>query len=236
MTVRIAAWSGPRNLSTAMMRAWENRPDTTVLDEPLYAASLVATGADHPMRAEVVAAGPTDPAVAIERCLAPLPDGITISYQKQMAHHLLPSFDRAWLDELWHLVLVRDPRRVLASYTKVWDEVTVADIGLPQQLELAERAELIIDSDDFLGNPAGYLAAICGAAGVAFDETMLAWPPGTRSSDGVWAPAWYEAVEASTGFGPPPTEPPPPLPAHLVTVAAEAEAIYRELYAGRLVL
>ncbi len=240
MTIRLAAWSGPRNLSTAMLRSWEHRPDTVVLDEPLYAAALAATGDDHPMRDEVLAAGPTDIGAAIDRCLAPLPDGVTVSYQKHMAHHLLPEFPRDWLDELRHLLLIRDPRRVLASYTKVWADVDVAAIGLPQQLELLDRAELVVDSADFLTDPRRYLAAMCEACGIAFDDAiaqaMTTWPAGRRDSDGVWAPAWYSAVEASTGFGPPPSEEPVELPATLEPVAAEASEIYAELRARRLTL
>lgn len=238
--MRIAAWSGPRNLSTAMMRAWENRPDCVVMDEPLYAASLAATGGDHPMRDEIIAAGPADFESAVAACLAPLPAGVTISYQKHMAHHLLPGVDRRWLDDVVNVVLIRHPRRVLASYTKVWSDVSPEAIGLPQQVELAERAAIIIDSDDFLTHPAGYLEAICEHVGVAFDDAlrraMTVWPRGRRASDGVWAPAWYAAVEDSTGFGPPPTDPPPALPASLESIAVECDPYYSTLWAQRFVL
>ncbi len=238
--VRIAAWSGPRNLSTAMMRAWENRPDCVVMDEPLYAASLAATGGDHPMRDEIIAAGPAEFDAAIAACLAPLPDGATISYQKHMAHHLLPDVDRAWLQDMINIVLIRDPRRVLASYTKVWSDVSADAIGLPQQVELAERAAVIVDSADFLTDPGRYLDAICERVGVACDDeiraAMTSWPSGRRASDGVWAPAWYSAVEASTGFGPAPTTPPAALSGPLEAVALECDPIYAELRAERLVL
>jgi len=235
MTIRIAAWSGPRNMSTAMMRAWENRPDTSVMDEPLYAASMAVTGIDHPMRSEILAAGPTDFDAAVMACLAPLTDGAEISYQKHMAHHLLDQFDRSWLDDLVHVLLIRNPRRVLASYVKVWDEVTVADIGLPQQIELAERAVLIVDSDEFLTNPKAYLSEMCDRVGVPFDDKMLAWPKGKRDTDGAWAPAWYSAVEESTGFGPPPSSEPAPLRPDLEPVAVEAESLYHQLYSRRYV-
>lgn len=241
MSLRVAMWSGPRNLSTAMMRSWENRPDTVVLDEPLYAHYLAETGLDHPARAEILAAGATGGDDAIDRCLGPLPDGIAVSYQKHMSHHLLPSLDRAWLDDLRNLLLIRDPVAVLASYTKVRAQVTLADIGLPQQLELADRAELIVDADDFLADPAGYSRALCDHLGLAFTEAMLSWPAGPRDSDGCWAPHWYGSVWASTSFHAP--RPPIDREAAVATMAPEAAAlvdeaaaIYDRLHADRLVL
>ena len=233
--VRVAAWSGPRNLSTAMMRSWENRADCSVIDEPLYAASLAHTGGDHPLRDEIVAAGPTDPTEAAAACVAPLPSGTTVQYQKHMAHHLHDHFDRSWLDQLTHVLLIRDPRRVLASYTKVWDDVSVNTIGLPQQLELLPRAVVVVDTSDFLIDPRRYLTEMCQRVGVVFDEAMLAWPAGPRASDGVWAPAWYDSVVASTGFGPPPSDDSVELPARLEPVANEALEIYSELAANKLV-
>lgn len=228
-------WSGPRNLSTAMMRAWENRSDTEVMDEPLYAHYLAATGIDHPMGAEIMASLPTDGADAIARCLAPLPDGIEVSYQKHMSHHLVPGLDREWLDHLRHVLLVRHPARVLASYVDKRADVVLTDLGLPQQLELLPRADLVIDSDDFLTDPRRYLHVLCELIDVAFDDAMVSWPAGSRRSDGVWAPHWYDTVWRSTGFAPPNDRPFPPTPAGLESLAAEAEAIYRVLAAERLV-
>jgi hypothetical protein len=222
-----------------MLRSWENRVDTVVLDEPLYAAALAATGADHPMRDEILAAGPVDPGEAVAACLARPPLPATISYQKHMAHHLLPTFDRGWLDQADHVLLIRHPRLVIASYTRVWPEVTVEAIGLPQQIELAERAVLIVDSSEFLTAPRHYLELMCSRLGVPFDPAMLAWPAGRRASDGVWAPAWYGAVEASTGFGPPPSASAVDevvVPPELEAVVARAEDLYRELHAERLVV
>ncbi len=227
-------WSGPRNLSTAMMRSWENRADTEVLDEPLYAAYLAATGLDHPGSEEIITAGPDRFDEAIAVCTGPTRSAV--SYQKHMAHHLLPEVDRSWLAEMRNCLLLRDPRRVLASYTRVRDEVTLLDIGVPQQVELAEHCELIIDSDDFLVDPTGYQREICRRLGVPFDESMLSWPAGSRSSDGVWARHWYSAVEASTEFGPPPSTEPPALPPHLADIGAQATAIYEELRSNRLVI
>jgi hypothetical protein len=238
--IRIAMWSGPRNLSTAMMRSWGQRSDTVVMDEPLYAAYLATTGLDHPGAAEVMAAGPTDPGEAIAACLAPLPDGRTVSYQKHMAHHLwgdlLPDWDEPWWAHLRHGMLLRDPRRVLASYTDVREQVTLADIGLPQQLQLVDRCEVVIDTADFLTAPAAYLELMCDRLGVRYDPAMLSWPAGRRDTDGVWAPHWYSSVEASTGFGPAPHGPSPTAPAHLRALTADAMEIYGELRRHTVVL
>ena len=197
-------WSGPRTVSTALMRAWENRPDTVVTDEPLYAFYLAATGLDHPGRDEVIASQPRDWRVVLRELTAgPLPPGVMIYYQKHMTHHLLPEVDRAALDGLSHAFLIRDPRQLLASYARVRSEPTVADLGLAQQAEIFRAfGGPVIDSADILRQPRAALEALCDALGVDFDPAMLAWPPGPRSSDGVWAPYWYDGVRASTGFGP----------------------------------
>lgn len=233
--MRIAMWSGPRNLSTAMMRSWENRLDTEVLDEPLYAAYLHATGLDHPGRDEIIAAGPVDPADAIAACLA-APVERRISYQKHMAHHLFPGFDRTWIGEFRNCLLLRDPRRVLASYTRIRDTVTLDDLGIPQQLELLDRCEIVVDAADFLVDPRAYQREICRRLSVDFDEAMLTWPAGPRPTDGVWARYWYASVESSTGFGPPVTDPAPTVPSHLGGVAADAVDAYAEMRRHRLVM
>ncbi len=237
--VRLAMWSGPRNLSTAMMRSWENRADTLVMDEPLYAHYLWVTGLEHPMASEILDSQPIDGAQAIASCLAPLPDGVTVSYQKHMSHHLLPDLDRAWLDELRHVVLLRHPARVLASYLDKRTDVVLDDLGLPQQLELLERAELVIDSDDFLTNPEGYLRSLCELIGAHFVDSMLSWPAGPRNTDGVWASHWYDAVWQSTGFAAldhANQRSLPPAPPGHEQLLAEAIEIYDELAAHRLVL
>ena len=209
MTLRLAVWSGPRNISTALMRAWENRPDCTVTDEPLYAAYLAATGLDHPLRDEVIAAGDTDwRRVAAHLTTAPVPAGRAIWYQKHMAQHLLPGMTLAWVHALTNVLLIRDPAEVVESYLKSRATVQPADIGLLQQADLydelcrAGRTPPVIDADDFLRDPKAHLRALCTHLGIAFDERMLCWPAGPRTSDGVWAPAWYDAVWRSTGFEP----------------------------------
>jgi len=199
---RIAMWSGPRTVSTALMRAWENRPDTVVTDEPLYAFYLDRTGLDHPGRDQVIASQPTDWRVVLAGLAGgPLPGGAVIGYAKHMTHHLLPEVDRAALAPFRHAHLIRDPRELLASYTRVRAEPTLADLGLRQQAEIFETfGGPVVDSRDLLTDPEGTLRALCRALAVPFDGAMLAWPAGPRASDGVWAPYWYDSVRSSTGF------------------------------------
>lgn len=207
--LRLAAWSGPRNISTAMMRAWENRGDCAVVDEPLYAHYLAQTGLDHPGRDQVIAAGDTDWRRVAAWLAGPIPGGKAIWYQKHMTHHLLMHIDRRWLAELTHVFLIRDPREVLLSYIKSRPHVTAEDIGVLQQREifgylqeLRGETPPVIDAGEFLQAPEAHLRALCAALGIGFTGRMLQWPAGPRPSDGVWAPHWYEAVLRSTGFEP----------------------------------
>ena len=210
---RIAMWSGPRNISTAMLRSWGNRQDCVVVDEPFYAFYLDRTGLDHPGRPDILSAQPTDWRVVADGLVAgSLPDGATVAYQKQMTHHMLPEVDRAALDGLRHAFLIRDPAEVLVSYAKVRSDPTLEDLGLPQQVELFERfGGPVVDARRVLEDPAATLRRLCEALGVPFDPAMLSWPAGPRASDGVWAPHWYARVQASTGFAPyaPPSDPVP---------------------------
>jgi hypothetical protein len=206
----IAAWSGPRNISTAMMRAWEHRGDCAVTDEPLYAHYLAATGLDHPGRDDVIAAGDTDWRRVVAALTGPVPGGLALWYQKHMTHHLLPDIDTGWVHGLANVFLIRDPALVVASYVKSRANVEPADIGLVQQLQLFDEvagrlghAPPVIDAERFLRDPRTQLQTLCAALGVPFTDRMLAWPPGPRASDGVWAPHWYAAVWSSTGFEPP---------------------------------
>jgi hypothetical protein len=238
MTVRIAMWSGPRNISTAMMRSFENRSDCAVVDEPFYAAYLARTGLDHPMREAVLAAQPQDwRAVvdALSRLDAP------VVYEKHMAHHMLDGFGLDWIAERRNAFLIRDPAEVLASYVAKRGEVTLEDIGAVKQRELFEReadrlgrAPPVVRGADVLADPPGVLAALCAALGIRFEATMLRWPPGPRASDGVWAPAWYDSVERSTGFETPQRRAYPPLPDGLQRIAEAARPHYEALAAHRL--
>ena len=211
--IRIAMWSGPRNISTAMMRAFGARADCAVSDEPFYGAYLAATGLDHPMREAIIASQPRDWREVAAAMTGPIPGGKTVWYQKHMTHHMLPGFGREWIDEAANAFLIRAPEAVLASYAQKRDTFTLDEIGLPAQVELFERAAQhlgkappVIAGAYVLANPRRALSALCAALGVTFSEAMLSWPPGRRQTDGVWAPAWYGAVEQSTGFGPPPRE------------------------------
>ncbi len=207
--IRIAMWSGPRNISTAMLRSWGNRPDTFVCDEPLYAHYLAKTGLDHPGRQEVIAHHEGDWRKVVAWLAGPVPQGKRVFYQKHMAHHLLDSIERDWLGELTHCLLIRDPREMLTSLIKHLPTPTIEDTGLPQQVEIAELLRArggavppIVDSRDVLEDPRGVLGKLCDALGVEFMDDMLAWPAGTRETDGIWAKHWYAAVEQSTGFSP----------------------------------
>ncbi len=206
--VRIGMWSGPRNISTAMMRAWENRPDTVVVDEPLYAEYLLRTGLDHPGRDEVIAAQPTSLTEVVAALEAPLPEGRTVHYAKHMAQHLDLSVDADWTDAFRNVLLIRDPGEVVASYVRSREACEPDDIGLLQQQWLLDRWDAlahevpVIDSADFLRAPEAYLRWLCAWLGIEFTDRMLSWPPGPRESDGVWAPYWYDAVLTSTGFEP----------------------------------
>ena len=210
MSVRIAMWSGPRNISTAMMRSFENRSDTVVVDEPFYAAFLAETGANHPMRDEVLASQPTRWRDVANALSGPIPTGAAVWYQKHMTHHMLPDFGLDWANDCRNAFLIRAPEAVLASYTLKRENVTLADIGVERQRELFERecdrigaAPPVIDSADVLADPRATLGKLCAALGIEFSDRMLSWPAGKRDSDGVWAPAWYDTVERSTEFAPP---------------------------------
>ncbi len=239
--LRVAMWSGPRNISTAMMRAWEARQDCVVCDEPLYARWLLRTGADHPGRDEVIAQHETDfDAIVHWLTEAPLPQGARIFYQKHMAHHLLAGDDDAWTARLANALLIRAPRAMIASYVKIVPNPTLEDLGFPQLLRLFEqegerlgRTPPVVDAADVLADPAGILRALCRALGAPYDPAMLSWKPGLRKTDGVWARWWYSNVARSTGFGPPRTEQ-AEVPARLTGLLRQCERVYEKLRAVRL--
>lgn len=238
--VRIAMWSGPRNISTALMRSWGSRPDTYVCDEPLYAFYLRTTGRDHPGRAEILREHEADPDRVIAWLTGEIPEGKRIFYQKQMAHHLLPGVERDWLSKVRHAFLIREPREMLTSLIRVTPDPRLDDTGLPQQWELFERAASetgmpppVIDARDVLEDPTGLLVALCGALNVPFMECMLSWEPGPRATDGVWAKHWYASVEKSTAFKPYRSKP-DRLPDELGWLLDECQPIYDRLYAERL--
>jgi len=230
----VAMWSGPRNVSTALMYSFARRRDAEVLDEPYYAAWLAAAGEAHPMRNAILAAGPVAPEDVARRILA---GRKPVFYQKHMAHHMLADFDLStWFGLATHAFLIRPPEAVLASYTAKYEEVSLELVGYPQQAALFERAAdlagaapPVIRGDDIRRAPEAALRALTAALGLDFDPAMLCWPAGPKPFDGVWAPHWYDRVHASTGFAPPETAPSRPLPAALARIADAARPLYERL-------
>jgi hypothetical protein len=237
---RIAMWSGPRNISTALLRSWGNRPDTFVCDEPLYGYYLRKAGIPHPGADEVIRHQENDWRKIVAWLTGIVADGKTVFYQKHMAHHLLPEIDRAWLGQVTNAFLIREPREVVTSFVRVAGEPRLEDTGFPQQLEIfslvrqrAGRVPPVVDARDVLKDPARLLRLLCQALDVDFTEAMLSWPAGPRPTDGVWAKYWYDAVVKTTSFQPYRSKN-EPVPAHLAGLLEEAQGLYRQLYEHRL--
>ncbi|SHJ03610.1 sulfotransferase family protein [Wenxinia saemankumensis] len=202
--MRLAVWSGPRNLSTAMMYAFAGRADFAAWDEPFYAPFLAATGRDDPMRDAILAAEETDPGKVAERCAGPIPGGRPHFYMKHMPLHMVDGFPMGWARDCVHVHLLRHPARVIASYGVKREGATAHDIGFESQAGLYDRiGGVVIDSADIRNDPEGMLRALCAAVGLDFDPAMLSWPAGPRPYDGAWAPHWYDAIHRSTGFAGP---------------------------------
>ncbi|MEQ8898276.1 MAG: HAD family hydrolase [Roseovarius sp.] len=206
--MRIAMWSGPRNLSTAMMYSFGARADFSVIDEPFYSAYLTQTGLDHPMRDEILASQPCDPKDVIARLLGPIPDGKPHFYQKHMTQHMIEGVPRDWIEEVTNVILIRHPARVAASFSAKYDNPTLADMGFTQQLDLYEqlksqgRTPVVVDSAEIRRDPEGMLRQLCEVIGLSWDPEMLSWAKGGHPADGVWAQHWYGTVHRSTGFAP----------------------------------
>ncbi|MEM7441346.1 MAG: HAD family hydrolase [Pseudomonadota bacterium] len=234
--MRIAMWSGPRNLSTAMMYSFAARPDCDVMDEPFYAAYLAATGIEHPIGADIIASGDRDPVDVIARCLAGSGDG-RISYQKHMCQHMIEGFDRGWMSQMANVFLIRHPARVLASYAVKRENPTLDDIGFATQRDMirAFPDAPVIDSATIRGAPEAALTLLCGAIGIRFDPAMLSWPKGGNPADGVWAKHWYGAVWQSTGFAGAEGPLPNVAPEHAGVFAAAMDC-YQEMSAHALTL
>lgn len=237
---RIAMWSGPRNVSTAMLRSWGNRTDCVVWDEPFYAHYLTQHEPDHPGIPEIVAAHENDWRKVVETILGPIPGGKAIHYQKQMAHHMLPHIDDGWLAGVSNAFLIRDPAEVLLSMSRVMDTVTLQDTGFADQYRLFQRVcEMtgetppVVDARDIGTDAEGTLRMLCAALKIAFDPAMLHWPAGPRDSDGIWATYWYANVNKSTGFRPwkARTE---PLPDRVKPLLDELTGIYQAMHKHRL--
>lgn len=237
MTI-LAMWSGPRNISTAMMYAFGNRPDCIAWDEPFYAFSLLNHGNDHPMREAIIAGNETNWDKLVDRCTSEQTK--PLFYQKHMTHHMLEGRGRDWILKLTNAFLIRDPARVLASYTRKWAEVDLRAIGLVEQAEIFDmvaqkrgHAPPVIDAEDVLADPRGVLTKLCTACGIVFDEAMLKWPAGPKPFDGNWAPHWYSAVWRSTGFTQPEAAP-AKIPANLAQIADAARPYYEKMRRFRL--
>lgn len=233
MTRIVAMWSGPRNLSTALMYSFDNRADTVAWDEPFYAAYLKATGLDHPLKDAVVEAYETEPGAVAGACLEP-PANARVFYQKHMTHHMLEGFPLAWIEEVTNAFLIRTPEAVVASYDAKRPAPTLDDLGFVRQRELFERTAdrtgkmpPVVDADRLRRAPEPTLERLCRALAVPFDRAMLAWTPGPRACDGLWASHWYDAVHRSTGFAPP--GPPPVLDAARQRLADAARPHYEAL-------
>lgn len=206
--MRIAMWSGPRNLSTAMMYSFAQRCDSAVVDEPFYAAYLTKTGLRHPLRDAIIADQPVDPDAVISDLLGDIPDGKEIYYQKHMTQHMTENVPRDWINRVTNVFLIRHPARVAASFSAKYENPTLTDIGFVQQSELFEHVKsqgqtpVVVDSADIRRDPEGMLRELCNAIGIPWDPAMLSWPKGGHPRDGVWASHWYGAVHLSTGFAP----------------------------------
>ncbi len=240
--IRIAMWSGPRNISTAMMRSFGNRPDTFVCDEPLYAHYLNETRLPHPGMEETIASQPTDWREVVDWLTGPIPGagGKSVWYQKHMTHHMLPQIELDWLKQLTNCFLIREPREMITSLIQFIPQPTLEDTGVPQQARLYDWVcqnvndnPPVVDSKDVLLDPPGVLSKLCDAVGIAFTDAMLNWPPGIRDTDGVWAKHWYKKVEPTTGFGtykPKDDE----VPQSLLGLLDECNALYEKMAARRL--
>ena len=207
--IRIAMWSGPRNISTAMMRAWENRLDTFVVDEPFYAHYLSKNRVEHPGREEVLLNGEIDSYKVSQGLVKDISNSHKVYYQKHMTHHLLDSVNRDWMKDVINCFLIRNPKDMIISYSKIHSDITRDLLGIEQQKEIFDYVQNftgevppVIDSKDVLLNPRGVLTKFCNRIGIDFSEKMLNWPKGSRDTDGIWGEYWYGNVINSTGFNP----------------------------------
>jgi len=233
MTVRIAMWSGPRNISTAMMRAWESRLDCDVMDEPFYGAYLAETGLDHPMRAEILAAHAVDFSEISLDCATR--SDASIIYQKHMCQHMIPEAPLDWMRDCRHAFLIRPPSEVATSFSTKYQNLTAEDLGFRRQAELFDHVcqmtgEIppVVEARAVLEAPEAMLSALCAALDVPFDPAMLNWQAGPRDSDGIWASHWYHSVIGSTRFADP--RPIAPCPDALAGIVAECQPFYEHLH------
>ena len=230
--IRINLISGPRNISTALLYSFAQRPDCTVVDEPLYAHYLRLSGVEHPGREEILASQEQQGEKVVENViLGPYPTPVV--FLKNMAHHL-QELQPDFLLQMRNLFLIRHPRQIIASYAAVRPVVTLADIGLDRQWALYQwlleqgRRPVVLDSNDLLADPPARLPRLCAALGLRWEPAMLQWPAGPRPEDGVWAPYWYNNVHRSTGFRKP-SGPERPFPEKFQEVLDQAMILYHHL-------
>jgi hypothetical protein len=233
---RIAMWSGPRNISTAMMRSFENRIDTCVVDEPFYGFYLEKTGLEHPGKHDIISSMQCDGNLVADSLVSSgLPAGQTVYYQKHMTQHILPNIDLSFTKKLRNVFLLRDPAKIITSYAKVRSQFDIWDLGLLQQWQIYQyclknndEKPIVIDSETVLDNPKKALSALCQQLNITFSDRMLNWPQGRRSTDGVWAPYWYGNVNQSTSFSTS-SENVENIPDAYMCIYQEAKDIYQQL-------
>lgn len=232
MTLRINMWSSPRNLSTAMMYAWRQRADTTVVDEPIYAHYLRVTGRRHPGDTDVLASQDPDGEAVVRDVMLGRYDTPVVFF-KQMAKHLV-GLDRSFLPKFRNILLTREPHDMLTSLQVQLPDATIDDTGFPELVEIldallqAGEEPLVVDTKLLLIDPRAVLSRLCERLGLEFDEAMLSWPPGPKPEDGVWAPHWYDGVHRSTGWKPY-ADKDAVLDASLVPVLEQAIPLYARL-------
>lgn len=237
---KIAMWSGPRNISTALMRSFENRPDTFVTDEPFYAHYLYNSQEEHPLWEKIIQKGEINWDSVVQIVTGDIPKGKTIWLQKHMAHHNLPGKNLQWIEKMRNILLIRHPRDVILSYNKMYEVKNITQLGYPQQIELfkiltdkSSSVPIIIDARDVLEDPARMLKQLCNKLEIVFYQKMLSWPAGKRKSDGLWGEHWYRSVEKSTGFQKY-TENNDAIPLKHKELFSECMSFYQQLYQHRM--
>ncbi|QTD56260.1 sulfotransferase-like domain-containing protein [Parasphingorhabdus cellanae] len=238
--VRIAMWSGPRNISTAMMRSFGSRSDCAVTDEPFYGAFLKKTGFQQPMADQIIASMDCDWTSVKNAMRGPVPEGRALWYQKHMPHHMVDDVSIADFPDHRHAFLIRNPEDVVASYAAKRVEVTADDLGYERQVEYLDQvaqltgtAPIVMDSAEILQNPEAHLQSLCTALDISWDPAMLSWKPGPRDTDGIWASHWYNRVLDTTSFAPP-SDRSPTLTHAQQQVADQCRKFYNQLLAFRL--
>jgi len=238
--IRIAMWSGPRNISTALMRSFENREDCFVSDEPFYAFYLKHTGLNHPLRDKVVAEGELNWDRTAKYLTGEIPQGKKIWYQKHMAQHNLVEVNLEWTKRVTNCFLIRNPSKVIISYAKKYSISSMDQLGYLQQKALFDalllqtgKTPIVLDSADILKNPRNTLKSYCKEIGIHFSDKMLTWPPGKRKTDGAWGKYWYGKVEKSTGFQPY-VESSDKVPKEYFTIYQNCMEVYQQLYQYRI--